>query len=126
MPRQGFQYAANIDHGTFHIWNDYDDQNNPAATEWKEKQDVKHYNLSCNSKPRFTHVLLPKYLTPVYRSGVTFGYSPQRGAWINTVNDDVQYLGTKYVWKDTSLVGATVIPRIHVLMKIYAKFRRPK
>lgn len=126
MPRQGFQYAGNLDHGTFHIWNDYDDNVNPTNDEWKQKQDVKSYNLSCNSIPKFTHTLLPRYQVPVYRTGVNFGYSSQKGKWINMVNDDVQYYGTKYVWTNTQLAGPTIIPRLHVYMKIYMKFRRPK
>ena len=125
MPRQGFQYAGNVDHGTFHIWNDYDEATLPGSQEYFQKSDVKHYNLSTSAKSKFYHTCLPRYQVPVYRTGVNFGYMPKRGGWISTVNNDVIYYGTKYVWKDISY-GSGGPPVIHCNIKVWTKFRRPK
>lgn len=126
MPRQGFQYAGNVDHGIFHIWNDYDDSTPGDQDVYNQKQDVKHYNISCNSRSKFTHTLFPRVQTPVYRTGVNFGYIPRKSPWINTENDDVTHYGVKWHWNNVVKPSNDVIPVIHVIIKVYMKFRRPK
>lgn len=126
MPRIGQNYETNRDWGNFSIWNDFDDATPPGLTELNEKGTAKTMNINAPNTS-FNWSCRPKYQVPVYRTGVTFGYMPKRGAWISTVNSDVTHYGTKWLWQNLKYTTnpTSFPPRMIAQVKVYAKFRRP-
>lgn len=132
-PRAGFNNTNSQDFGCFYIWNDYDDNTVPTAeTQFLRKMDGKAINMSASNSPVHTWSCRPKYLKPIFivpGSVASFGQSPASGGWISTRTPGLAHFGTKWYWTDQYYGGTTPaaadLPRMHVLVKVYMKFRRP-
>lgn len=75
------------------LYRDYDDANTPTGPDFRESSRVIRRRLTANNP--FRIAITPAISSPVYKTGVTFGYGPKWKQKIDMANPDVPHYGAK-------------------------------
>lgn len=84
---------------------DHDDNNAPTLTELTESTKTRCLRFT-DSKLTQSIFVKPSTLSPLYKGGVSWGYAPKFGQWIDTSNADIPHLGLK--------LGAQGVPSVNL------------
>jgi len=75
------------------LYRDYDDANTPTGPDFRESSRIIRKRLTANNP--FRIAITPAISSPVYKTGVTFGYGPKWKQKIDMANPDVPHYGAK-------------------------------